>query len=281
MTSTPPLFTVVVPTFGRREYLRQALESVAAQTVDSFECLVVDDGSTQPAQLIADPRFRLIRRAINGGQAAALNTGIESAQGRYLAFLDDDDLMMPQRLEIALEGLAEAPVAICLSQPFEEGAGVRVRRKPRTWNGDVSDSIREGTTPNVGQTAIARDTVIAFDETFTASADVEWWIRLARISRVKTVEKIGHLYRVHGALRHNSPSSARRDALLRIHELHRGYFDANLRASAFHFRRVGLLSLQAGRPAESLPMFMRSLARQPHPKTLWHLARACLKAVRS
>ncbi|MBI4259617.1 MAG: glycosyltransferase family 2 protein, partial [Actinobacteria bacterium] len=100
-----PLFSVIVPTHGRPAYLAEALASVAAQTIEDWEAVVVDDASPEPVEVPDDPRFRLVRRDENGGPGAARNSGLAAATGRYIAFLDDDDLFTPDRLEVALEGL--------------------------------------------------------------------------------------------------------------------------------------------------------------------------------
>src|SRR5437588_9672841 len=110
---TDPAFTVIVPTYGRPQFLSEAVRSVLDQTVSDLECLVVDDASPEPVIVEGDGRVRIIRRASNGGPPAARNTGIRNARGRYVAFLDDDDLFTTDRLELAVRGLDEAPVALC------------------------------------------------------------------------------------------------------------------------------------------------------------------------
>ena len=97
-----PLFSVIVPTYQRPPFLLEALDSVRRQTIESFECIVVDDGSPEPVRLANDDRVRLVRRPINGGVAAARNTGIDHARGRYITFLDDDDVYTPTRLALAV-----------------------------------------------------------------------------------------------------------------------------------------------------------------------------------
>lgn len=98
-----PAVSIITPTLSRLDFLRRALDSALAQTYEDFECVVVVDG---PAPAIAefvsqhpDPRVRLVQRAETGGVAAARNTGIAEARGRYIGFLDDDDLWLPQKLE--------------------------------------------------------------------------------------------------------------------------------------------------------------------------------------
>lgn len=103
-TAGPPSFSVIVPCFNRSAEVKECLQSVRAQTVEDFECIVVDDGSRDGDQLRAavesleDPRFRYVRQSNQGG-GAARNTGITMAHGRHIAFLDSDDLFLPQKLE--------------------------------------------------------------------------------------------------------------------------------------------------------------------------------------
>src|SRR5947207_2920851 len=119
-----PLFSVIVPTYGRPKMLHDAINSVLGQTIDDLECIVVVDAGPESVVVDGDERLRVVRRDHNGGPAAARNTGVEHARGQYLAFLDDDDWFVPERLEIALEGLERAPVAICWSR-FSDQADER------------------------------------------------------------------------------------------------------------------------------------------------------------
>jgi len=99
-TSQSPLFSVVIPTYGRLDLLRHALESVCAQRFQDFEVIVVDDGSTDDLSgLIQDFQHRVtFVRQENRGPGAARNRGAAEAKGEYLAFLDSDDLWFPWTL---------------------------------------------------------------------------------------------------------------------------------------------------------------------------------------
>lgn len=111
-----PTFSVIVPTYGRRELLSRAIASVLAQTYDDFELVVVDDASPTDAQgVIAsfhDDRIRYIRREKNGGLAATRNTGIRQARGIYISFLDDDDEYLPHFLEETYRRFQSAPAEL-------------------------------------------------------------------------------------------------------------------------------------------------------------------------
>jgi len=93
-----PAFSVVICTYNRAPVLPRAIETVLTQDFDDFELVVVDDGSTDgTAEVVgslADPRVRYVRQE-NAGLGAARNTGVANAEGRYVVFLDDDDLALP------------------------------------------------------------------------------------------------------------------------------------------------------------------------------------------
>ena len=99
-----PALSVVVPVYNVEEFLEPCLDSLAAQTFDDLEVVMVNDGSTDSSPEIAeayakrDPRFKLVHRA-NGGLSAARNTGIGHATGDYLAFVDSDDVVLPDAYE--------------------------------------------------------------------------------------------------------------------------------------------------------------------------------------
>lgn len=102
-----PVVTVIIPTYDRVRFLARAIDSALEQTFTSLEVLVVDDGPTDAiAELVnahPDPRVRLVRHDRNRGVAAARNTGIANARGEFVAFLDDDDLWLPTKLERQVE----------------------------------------------------------------------------------------------------------------------------------------------------------------------------------
>ncbi|MEA2757128.1 MAG: hypothetical protein QOJ54_3417 [Aliidongia sp.] len=103
MNGLIPRVSVVIPAFNEASLLPAALDSVQRQSLDAFECIVVDDGSTDATPDILadyarnDRRFRIVTRA-NGGISRALNAGLAAAQAPWIARLDADDIMLPNRL---------------------------------------------------------------------------------------------------------------------------------------------------------------------------------------
>jgi len=110
MTEEQPLVSVIIPVYNGATYLREALESVFAQTYRPFEVIVVDDGSADDSGVIAQSfhDVRYIHQA-NQGVAAARNHGIENARGAFLAFLDQDDLWTPEKLKLQIAYLLDHP----------------------------------------------------------------------------------------------------------------------------------------------------------------------------
>lgn len=95
-----PLISVIIPVFNVGDHVADYLRSLQAQTLNDFEALVIDDGSTDDSAAIAqsvigaDPRFHLIKQQ-NKGLSGARNTGLDAAQGAFIAFLDSDDRLAP------------------------------------------------------------------------------------------------------------------------------------------------------------------------------------------
>lgn len=130
-----PAVTVIMPSFNSAQTLRESAQSVLDQTVSSLELIIIDDCSQDATFSIADEiavhdaRVRVIRRQERGGPAAARNTGIAAASGRYLAFCDADDLWLPQKLERQIDLAARTGAGLVYSAycrvdaDFEAAAG--------------------------------------------------------------------------------------------------------------------------------------------------------------
>lgn len=113
--SVAPTISVITPTFNDSPYLTAALESLAKQTFTDFECIVVDDGSTDDTAglvksfAVRDARFKYIYREHEGSPGTARNLAVQHAKGRILIFHDSDDIAMPQRLAQIQETFDESP----------------------------------------------------------------------------------------------------------------------------------------------------------------------------
>lgn len=264
-----PLFSVIIPTYGRPDYLVDAVDSVLSQTISDFECLVVDDASPDPISVPDDPRVRLVRRTENGGPAPARNTGLEQACGKYVAFLDDDDVFTPDRLALALQGLERAPISLCWAQHFGDRSSTG-----QDLQGLVPEELLAHTTPHLNATALRLDIAEPLDVSYPAAEDIEWWTRMAPRHAVATVTEVGALIRRHAGSRLGYGTRERRDAMLRLLTHHADIFESYPKAAAFRWKRVGLASMAINDYSTARHAFLAALRIRRDAKTFVHLVRS-------
>lgn len=120
--NSPPLVSIVLPTYNRAKFLPQAFDSIAQQTMTDWELIVVDDGSSDDTAAVVERLTPQLNHPVkyvwrtNGGPAEARNTGIEHARGKYLAFFDSDDVWLPHHLRdcaAALEANSDVDWIFC------------------------------------------------------------------------------------------------------------------------------------------------------------------------
>jgi glycosyltransferase involved in cell wall biosynthesis len=185
---TTPFFSVIVPVFNRAPVLGAALQSVLAQTCQDFEIIVVDDGSSDNpravVERIGDPRIRFVRQENQGG-GFARNTGINAAQGRFIAPLDSDDVFLPHHLEsmkTLLEGTHDVvgyARILC-----DRGDGRTFLRPPRAIgvNEDMGEYVLcdRGFVPTI-TIVVEREMAqrVRYHPKLRAAEDVDFAIRLA------------------------------------------------------------------------------------------------------
>lgn len=272
------VFSVVIPTHGRPAYLDAALRSVLAQTFTDFECIVIDDASPEPPTIPDDPRVRLVVRPVNGGPAAARNTGIDAATGRYVAFLDDDDIWLPDRLLAAHDAHTRAPVAVC----WQSTLGAPAPTAPgRSLEGMVDNTILDDITPHLGATSIERARIPKFDERYDTCEDVDWWLRVTAECPVTTITSVGFAYRLHQGVRDRTGADRRVAGAQMLLREHAGWFAAHRRAKAFRLKRLGLAAVATGDYKLAWQSFGASFRLRPEPRTAWHMLRARLRAGRA
>lgn len=205
MKRTVPAVSVIIPTHNRAEMLRRAIASVLAQTFTDTEIIVVSDGSVdhtaEVVAFFADPRLRFLRHETARGASAARNTGLRAATGRMVAFLDDDDEWLPQKLAVqvpVLEGAGpEVGLVYCWIESVRDGQCVD-RRCP-TLKGDIFRQMldRQAIT-NSSALLVRRDAALhigGFDENLPRGNDGDFIRRLCRHYHVDVVPQL--LVKVH------------------------------------------------------------------------------------
>lgn len=193
MTSRPPRFSVVIPTYRRDELLAEALGSVLAQTFTDFELIVVDDAASESAERVVlateDPRVHYSRNDRGGGGAGTRNAGVDRAKGEWVAFLDDDDLWLPDKLLRVASLIDSAPGVGFVYTGHEkfgaasdQGSEVVVPRV-RGW---VQDELLYKNHIGGMSVAVARRDLLTavggLDERFSSLQDLDLFVRLAGVA---------------------------------------------------------------------------------------------------
>jgi len=208
MTDSPTV-SVVIPTHERCGLLKEAVDSVFAQTFDDWELVIVDDASEddtwQWLGTLSDPRIKKIRMESRSEQSTTRNTGLRAAIGEYVVSLDDDDMLESDALRIHVEAFRRYPDAIASIAGFsafdEDGGHKTCRIVSRPASRNIWLDILFGWTATVGQSAIRRATIMSiggWNEAFPRATDHEMWARLTRLGPAALSPEIALLYRVHG-----------------------------------------------------------------------------------
>ncbi len=219
MASSPEI-TVLMPVYNGERFLVDAIESVLRQSFRDFELLVLDNGSTDGSASIAaacdDPRIRIFRNETNLGLVKSRNLGIREARGRYVAFLDCDDIALPHRLRIQHEFLEDNPEFALV------GSRILLIDERGEFSGRFSrfEAAPDAIPPILlfdnyfAQSAVmARREALAdepYREEFPCAEDYDLFTRIASRYRTWNIPEVLTLYREHGG----GLSKKRRDLIV-------------------------------------------------------------------
>lgn len=193
MSSRTPVVTVIVPTYNRPDRLVRSLESIAEQTYDELEIVVVDDCSDTPVAEVVEPlrdelssELVVIRHDENKGANAARNTGIREASGEFIAFLDDDDEWESSKVSKQVTAFRHASDDVGLvytALRLVDDDGKVIRTTNASVTGDVTQTLlcrnAIGSFSCVMVRAAAVNDVGLLDEEFPSWQDLDWYIRLS------------------------------------------------------------------------------------------------------
>jgi glycosyltransferase involved in cell wall biosynthesis len=205
-----PAVSVVVATHNQARWLGEAIESVRAQSFRDWELVVVDDGSTDDTAAVAarfadDPRIRYLAEP-HRERAAARNRGIAATTGRLVAFLDADDVWLPEKLARQVAAIAARPDAVLCYTPAryvdEAGRPLPVRKPPRAVAGDVFPRLVRANLFILASVLVRRACLLdagCFDATLAVYGCEDWdlWLRLTRRWPVVVVDEELTHYRRH------------------------------------------------------------------------------------
>lgn len=194
------MVSIIVPCYNQGEFLNESLLSVKQQSYHDWECLIIDDGSTDITQLIAekwvskDPRYKYFKKS-NGGLSSARNYGMCKAKGDFYQFLDCDDVLLPDKLRLQvnkmkmIKGFRDNAVAVC---PYIQGDHNEIWKTSNPpintifnsnnflnelithWESNLSIACHAF----IFSASIFRKNNILFDETLPNHEDIDCWLKI-------------------------------------------------------------------------------------------------------
>lgn len=208
--------SIIIPLYNKEKFIERTLKSVAAQDIADWECIIVDDGSSDSSVEIVNNfikvnpgNWNLISQE-NSGQTSARNHGVSVAKGRYLAFLDADDLWPNDKLRLqfdALESNPEASLVLSAFAIFKDHFAIprlvrhgNPRRMNKRW---LLMSGFGGGLESVGM--VRRDVLSGkdlFDPSLSTSSGLDLSLRLAEVGKIILLPQIGLYYRINAGQWH-------------------------------------------------------------------------------
>ncbi len=199
----------MIPTYNRAQFISSAIESVLTQTFTGFELIVVDDGSIDETSgivaSIRDPRLIFIQQG-NAGRSNARNRALALARGKYIAFLDSDDLYLPGKLALQVEYMDEHPEAgmiytsaCCIdAQGNDLPEKYEAKRSGRIYPDIAFFRPVTITLPTVVVRREIFKQVGGFDERMSRFEDTDMWRRVSKVTDIHAIDVDTCKLRTHG-----------------------------------------------------------------------------------
>lgn len=201
--------SVLMPVYNAESYLEAAVQSILRQSYATFEFIVIDDGSTDESINILrrleclDPRMTVVSRP-NIGIAGTRNELVERAKGRLIAWMDADDIALPDRLDVQVEFLAEFHSVVAVGSFYEiiddNDRRIHVQRLP-TGDSEMQDAALRGITPMCNPCVMMRADAIRevgqFDKSVEPAEDLDMFLRLGEVGELANIGRVLMKYRIH------------------------------------------------------------------------------------
>jgi glycosyltransferase involved in cell wall biosynthesis len=272
--------SVIIPVYNRASLIGRAVRSVLRQTYENFELVIVDDGSTDDTEAVVrsfrDSRIRYVRREVNGGNAAARNTGVNNSSGRLVAWLDSDDEYTPDFLMEVCTTLEGTPPEIGFTwtgravaddtDVFPNRVRKPLRPKRKSSANDYIDflnNFRGGTGSGLTLKRECFEEVGYFDERLRASVDRDFTLRLVQHYGFRKTDKKLLLFHNHDGHRASRNSAHQASACELIIEKHRAILEQHPHLWARYHYQAGRLHYRAGNKSRGRQMLMQSLTKRP------------------
>lgn len=266
--------SVIIPTYNRAEFLSTAITSVLNQTFQDFEIIVVDDCSKDNTPEVVsrfnDKRIKYIRNETNKGEAGARNTGIVNSNSEYIAFLDDDDEWLPEKLELQVNLLKNSPTKVGVV--YTGYIEIDRTNKKILWKmiptkkGDIHKDMFIKNYVGIPSTVILRrvcfERIGLFDENVVYPTDYDMWIRISKEFYFEYIEKPLVRYHIHD----NSISNNSEIRIRGIETMLKRYsqiFSSNSKAHSQYYIRLGVLYCRNGNAKKGKESFLKAIRLYP------------------
>jgi len=206
-----PLVSVVIPTYNRKEYICIAIDSVLSQSFKNIEIIVIDDGSEDETHILLrkySSKIKYIYIKHTGHPSIPRNIGIDLSHGDYIAFLDSDDLWLPEKLinQIEILKLDEDICLLCNNALMVKDNikldALYLKSYQKIMNGYllknlIKDNFVITSTSIIKKLILLKSGLFSEDENLRRNQDYDLWIRIAAISKIYYSPKPAAIYRVH------------------------------------------------------------------------------------
>lgn len=253
-----PRLSIIIPSYNRPKLLPRAVKSALAQTLDDIEVIVVDDGSKEAPQLEEHPKLKVIRFEQNQGSTKVRNIGAKAARGRWIAYLDDDDQLLPHFAETSLKALENItlpkPVAVISALAVVNAKGeVLQTRIPPTLAKGFCFSLEE-IEPQYSflskQTLVVEREVFlsigGFDESFCSRVHTELFLRLNRVCSLLGIPEVTYQLSVHEGPRVSRNPVLRQTSFEQLISKHQEAFETHPKAFANFLYSHAQISYEQG-----------------------------------
>ncbi len=235
-----PNVSVIIPTHNRPQLVALAVQSALNQTYENLEVLVVDDASDEPVALPDHPRLRVIRLDEGVGGAGARNIGTQSARGRWITYLDDDDRLLPDMVKVSLTAIdsaaVEPPVGVIsgIQKVDQHGAALTTRIPPAQRSKGrhfFLEPLEPGRSYNTKQTlVIEREVVLkigGWDKSFRSRVHSEFFLRLNPECTLIGLPTVTYHLLSHTGVRVSVNPKLRQESFHRLVQKHEDTFKAH------------------------------------------------------
>jgi glycosyltransferase involved in cell wall biosynthesis len=294
LAQATPTVSICIPTYNRRDYLRETLDSVLAQTYKDYEIVIVDDGSTDGTEdMIKELGIPVTYHwQENSGDAAARNKLVELARGEYISFIDSDDLLLPDAIERMVEVMKSERGDIVVYGSYlriDQDGKIYGRCKRKLYSGDITKRLFQTIFVHCCGSMLPKkllDGSIAFDTALKVCSDYDFWLCLSLDNRFIALPEPTFKRRRHPD---NLSGPSFENCLTELRVLERFYFEKDgkkavpekiaMKVFSKEGRRTGRSAIREGTREQACELLWQSFTRYPNFKSLIHWVRAMLMGV--